>query len=134
MRQVPLVVALFLSACGPTPGSPSGDGGGGGGDAAGDPDGGGNQGLCATLTCPEECDPVLGCVVCLPGTRRCEGSVSMVCDGQGQELSFGRDCADWSVTCGPDGYCEDLCADAERSSSNVGCEYWPVPLANTTEL
>lgn len=84
--------------------------------------------------CPDECDARLGCVACRPGERRCAGTVSEVCVSDGSGFTFGRDCADWSVECGGDGFCSDLCADAERTSSNVGCEYWSVPLANTQEL
>ncbi len=82
------------------------------------------------VTCPEACDPQLGCVVCVPGARRCEGTVSMVCDGQGAGWQYGRDCGEWSSTCAADGYCDDACAVAERTESNVGCEYWPTALAN----
>ena len=57
-----------------------------------------------------------------------------MCNADGSGYGFGRDCADWNVGCGSDGFCLDACADAERSASNVGCEYWPSPLANTTEL
>lgn len=84
--------------------------------------------------CDSACDPELRCVLCRPGSRRCEGSVSMACATDGQSWTSGRDCSEWGSTCGGDGYCSDLCADAERTKSNVGCEYWPVPLANTTEL
>lgn len=84
--------------------------------------------------CPEQCDARLGCVTCRPGERRCNGTVSEVCNAEGTGFLYGRDCSDWSVECGGDGYCGDMCADAERTSSNVGCEYWPVPLANTQEL
>lgn len=84
--------------------------------------------------CPEQCDARLGCVTCRPGERRCNGTVSEVCNADGTGFTYGRDCGDWSVECGGDGYCADMCADAERTSSNVGCEYWPVPLANTQEL
>jgi hypothetical protein len=85
-------------------------------------------------SCDDACDPRLRCVVCRPGTRRCAGTVSEVCTANGAAYVPGRDCADWGSTCGGDGFCADVCADAERSNSNVGCEYWPVPLANTAEL
>jgi hypothetical protein len=86
------------------------------------------------MVCPEQCDARLGCVTCRPGERRCNGTVSEVCNSDGSGFGHGRDCADWAVECGGDGFCSDMCADAERTSSNVGCEYWPVPLANTQEL
>lgn len=85
-------------------------------------------------TCDSACDPALRCVLCRPGERRCEGTVSTACTTDGQAWVGGRDCAEWGSTCGGDGFCNDPCADAERSRSNVGCEYWPVPLANTNEL
>ena len=86
------------------------------------------------MVCPEQCDPRLGCVTCRPGERRCSGTVSEVCNSEGTGFTYGRDCGDWSVECGGDGFCADMCADAERTSSNVGCEYFAVPLPNTQEL
>ena len=137
--------ALALAGCGPSGSSPGDDGDGGPPDHCSP-----GQGVCVgtvhyqcaadghTLTdesaCPVACDPGLGCVTCVPGERRCDGSVSMVCDATGSGWGFGRDCADWNSTCRADGYCGDVCAEAERTRSNVGCEYWPAPLANTTEL
>lgn len=86
------------------------------------------------ITCDDACDPNLRCVLCRPGTRRCEGTVSLFCAANGLGWVTGRDCSEWGSTCGGDGYCADLCGEAEASRSNVGCEYWPVPLANTGEL
>ena len=79
--------------------------------------------------CPSACDARLGCVACVPGARQCAGSVSMVCRADGSGLDRGRDCGEWSSTCGEDGYCEDACAAPERTRSNEGCEYFAVPLA-----
>lgn len=84
--------------------------------------------------CENVCAPELGCVLCRPGSRRCDGDVSMFCNANGNQWLTGRDCAEWESTCGSDGYCTDPCGEAEKSSSNVGCEYWPTPLANTNEL
>lgn len=146
LRSISFVFAicLLLGGCGPSPRSP-GDGDGGLPDTCAP-----GQGACAgnvhyvcaddgrtwvdEIACPEACDAERGCVTCVPGQRRCDGSVSMVCDAAGAEWVFGRDCADWNVSCGLDGFCADICAEAERSQSNVGCEYFPAPLANTTEL
>lgn len=82
------------------------------------------------VTCPEACDPQRGCVTCVPGSRRCDGTVSEICDEDGAGYRFGRDCADWEVACGDDGYCMDACAEAEATRSYVGCEYFASPLAN----
>lgn len=92
----------------------------------------GDDGVSRTdeIECDDACDPELGCVTCVPNTRRCEGSVSMVCDLDGSRWLFGRDCADWEVACGVGGYCEDDCVTAEAHRSYVGCEYFPSPLAN----
>ena len=84
--------------------------------------------------CDDACDPTLRCVLCRPDTRRCEGNVSMRCAPGGLAWITGRNCDEWSSTCGGDGYCADACGAAEASHSNVGCEYWPVPLANSAEL
>jgi len=58
----------------------------------------------------------------------------MRCAPNGLNWVTGRDCSEWSSSCGGDGYCADPCGVAESSHSNVGCEYWPTPLANTAEL
>ncbi len=84
--------------------------------------------------CPNACDPNKGCVLCIPGTRQCQGTVSMICNADASALVHGRDCAEWGSTCGSNGYCTDSCGQAEITQSYVGCEYWPVPLANTSEL
>ena len=84
----------------------------------------------AEVACEEACAPGLGCVLCVPGSRRCEGTVSTVCAADGRSWVTGRDCDEWGSTCGGNGYCQDACGEAEQTRSNVGCEYWPVPLAN----
>jgi hypothetical protein len=86
------------------------------------------------VTCDSACDPALGCVTCRPGSRRCEGNVSMACAPSGLSWVYGRDCGEWGSSCGGDGFCDDPCGRAEAAKSNVGCEYWPSPIANTTEL
>ncbi|MBN1773943.1 MAG: IgGFc-binding protein [Deltaproteobacteria bacterium] len=86
------------------------------------------------MPCPEACDPALGCVTCVPNSRRCEGNVSMLCAPDGSAWVTGRDCSEWGSTCGATGYCDDACGEAESTRSYVGCEYWPVALANTAEL
>ncbi len=84
--------------------------------------------------CDDACDPELRCVLCRPGTRRCEGDVSMVCASNGLAWTTGRNCTEWGSVCGASGFCADACGEAESSRSNIGCEYWPTPLANIAEL
>ncbi|UJR82800.1 IgGFc-binding protein [Sandaracinus amylolyticus] len=83
--------------------------------------------------CEGGCDPATGCIECIPGSFRCDGDVSLRCDEDHRWLPV-RDCSEWGVACGGSGLCDDACGLAEAVRSNVGCEYWPVPLANTTEL
>jgi len=128
-------------------GGPAGEGGfDGGGDTAPDaactPGSGGcsgntfsrcgENGMSRTneMPCPMACDPGLGCVACRPGTRRCDGNISSVCTADGTRWVAARDCTEWGATCGGAGFCDDACAAAEITRSNVGCEYWPAPLAN----
>jgi hypothetical protein len=82
------------------------------------------------MECPGACDAVMGCVACVPGQRRCDGSVSMVCAPDASGFVTARDCAENGVACSPNGYCADDCGAAEANKSNIGCEYWAVPLAN----
>ena len=87
----------------------------------------------AEQVCEGGCDPAMGCVECTPGAFRCDGTVSMRCDQDRRWVPL-RDCSEWGSTCGAAGFCEDACGAAEAVRSNVGCEYWPVPLANSREL
>lgn len=84
--------------------------------------------------CPAACSPTEGCVACMPGQRQCNGTVSMVCAPDGSGFVSGRDCAEFGSTCGSSGFCTDDCATAESTRSNIGCEYWPVPLPNAPGL
>jgi len=159
-----VALATVVAACsagGGSGGPTSGSGGGAGAGGATIYDGGGGSGdgsikcspgkwscsgnsyyLCADdgvgrlqeQQCPNACDPNKGCVLCIPGTRQCQGTVSMICNADASALVYGRDCAEWGSTCGSNGYCADACGQAEITQSYVGCEYWPVPLANTSEL
>ncbi len=83
------------------------------------------------MVCDAACDPTAGCVACTPGSRQCQGDMSMVCNRAGTGFVTARNCAETGTTCGPGGYCDDACGAAESSKSNIGCEYWPTPLANS---
>ncbi len=70
------------------------------------------------------------CSACIPGAGSCDGLDVYVCDETGEKsLQQG--------TCDPEqregcraGKCLNLCNEARRNRSNVGCEYWPVDLDN----
>jgi hypothetical protein len=79
----------------------------------------------------QACAPqFLKCTPCLPGEFTCEGAEVLRCDDEGQQRHRVELCD------GNEGYgcrggaCVQLCADAARKKSNVGCEYWPVDLDN----
>lgn len=82
---------------------------------------------CAALG--QTCVPGLGCQVCAAGTVRCEGETVMVCNAEGSGFETGETCSG-GQRCSPAG-CADLCAEAEASSSYIGCEYWPATVMNS---
>jgi len=70
------------------------------------------------------------CSACIPGSGSCDGLDAYTCDETGQNRVF-------QATCDPEqrqgcraGKCLNLCNEARRNRSNVGCEYWPVDLDN----
>lgn len=77
------------------------------------------------------CNPdAFQCSRCLPGAGSCDGLDAYTCAADGQTQVF-------QATCDPDlfqgcraGQCLNLCNEARRNRSNVGCEYWPVDLDN----
>jgi hypothetical protein len=79
----------------------------------------------------EICNPDgISCTPCLPGSGSCDGLDTYRCDAAGQKRVY-------EATCDPDklegcreGRCVNLCSQARRNRSNVGCEYWPVDLDN----
>lgn len=82
-------------------------------------------------TCVEACDPVLGCVACIPGDAYCEGNTSYICslDGTGYEAQLCDPVQ--GVTCSPDtGYCTGACAPLNLGRAYIGCEYYAVVTAN----
>ena len=80
--------------------------------------------------CEGSCDPEMGCVACTAGQRRCDGTVSMVCAPDTSGFVTARDCAENGAECGLNGFCVSECGRAEANRSNIGCEYYPVPLTN----
>ena len=102
---IALIATACAAACGPTA-SGSGDDDAGGSDGnqppgTCTPGAGGCDGAvhyeCAAdgrthldpVTCPQACDPLLGCVTCVPGSRQCDGTVSMVCNAEGTGFGAG---------------------------------------------
>ncbi len=77
------------------------------------------------------CAPgLLKCTPCLPNAATCAGFDVLRCDADGQRTSKVQTCdGDQGVAC-RSGVCTNLCDEASRKHSNVGCEYWGVDLDN----
>ncbi|MBX3189910.1 MAG: IgGFc-binding protein [Labilithrix sp.] len=77
------------------------------------------------------CAPgLLACTPCLPNTSTCDGLDVMRCSADGQITTKVETCnADAGYACRR-GSCTQLCDEAAREHSNVGCEYWAVDLDN----
>lgn len=77
------------------------------------------------------CAPgLLKCTPCLPLTSTCEGFDVITCSADGATRTKTATCdADKGIACRR-GVCTNLCEEASRERSNVGCEYWAVDLDN----
>jgi len=79
----------------------------------------------------ETCDPVAGCVVCVPDTLYCGGPTSndiLRCNGEGTGGDFVASCAQGEVC--SNGDCKTPCEAAEDHPSNLGCDFWAADLDN----
>lgn len=72
----------------------------------------------------------LGCTACHPNETKCNGAMVSQCSADGSAFVEGQTCdASGGYACRSGG-CQQLCAEADRQKSNVGCEYWAVDLDN----
>lgn len=77
------------------------------------------------------CVAGVGCVVCAPGTIRCDGETVLRCTADGTAETRGETCdAAAGMRCSPGG-CAALCTQAETERSYLGCEYLAVPTSNS---
>lgn len=79
----------------------------------------------------EACAPALKrCTPCLPGETSCDLDRVLRCEEDGQKRTPIETCDLESGVACRRGACIQLCQEAGRNRSNVGCEYWPVDLDN----
>lgn len=79
----------------------------------------------------QECNPeTFTCTPCIPGTGSCDGLDAYICDETGTERVLQGTCDPEKLEGCRAGKCLNLCNEARRNRSNVGCEYWPVDLDN----
>lgn len=70
------------------------------------------------------------CSVCVPAEGSCDGATTRTCRADGSGWDKGETCDDDERLACRSGVCTNLCAQASRQRSNVGCEYWAADLDN----
>lgn len=70
------------------------------------------------------------CTPCVPESTSCNGFDVLRCDAEGITRSKTETCDGSKGIACRQGLCRQLCDDAAREHSNVGCEYWAVDLDN----
>jgi hypothetical protein len=79
----------------------------------------------------QACAPTfLECRPCLPEELTCSGFDVQKCDSEGRMRTTVETCAAADGFACRSGRCVQLCEEAARRRSNVGCEYWAVDLDN----
>lgn len=91
---------------------------------------------CAPNRCEGDDETCLGgCLPCVPGATSCTSATELLaCDSDGLGLSVARNCnPDEGEWCDAENRsCSDLCAEAEKRRSYLGCEYWAIPTINSS--
>jgi hypothetical protein len=95
----------------------------------------GMGGFKSTEECPEACADGLGCVACKPNADQCAGEVSQKCTPDGSMWVDKETCDGLQgVTCDANtGKCAGACSVDSLGTSYIGCDYYPVTLANLHE-
>ncbi len=95
----------------------------------------GMGGFKSETMCPDMCVEPIGCVLCEPGTKQCNGKIPQTCSDDGMMWVDGNACDDLQgVSCDPNaGECVGACSELMLGTSYIGCDYYPVTLANLHE-
>ncbi|HEV8548735.1 MAG TPA: IgGFc-binding protein [Polyangiaceae bacterium] len=70
------------------------------------------------------------CSVCQPNQKDCHGDAAVICSSDGSGFETLEECDESAGYACRLGNCSNLCGDAAKVRSNVGCEYWAVDLDN----
>ena len=127
-----LLLSVTAMSCGPSSRN-NGDGCAGICSALGYQACAGDGSFLPPVTCnPDEvCDPVLGCVVCVPDQLYCGGPTAndvLRCNGEGTGGELVESCPADNVC--SNGQCKTPCEAAMDHPSNLGCDFWAADLDN----
>jgi hypothetical protein len=77
---------------------------------------------------------LLECTPCQPGELTCDAANVLRCEPDGQSRVPVDTCDGERGFACRGGVCTQLCDEARRKKSNIGCEYWPVDLDNAVTV
>ncbi len=70
----------------------------------------------------------IGCVMCYPGTRRCDGPAVLECEPDGQGEALVEVCDESAGMVCDNGACVSMCEQAASQGSTIGCEFYALDM------